>query len=135
MSNSTNKILEYLGDSPRQPEIADDVYSPNQYRAFGFVRKPVSNEPMIRFIKLNGVQKSLAYSHLYDIDFDPRTGITIDFTQHIVEIKGRGLLQGFERMSAHRVIFVAEADRPTAVLVPEGEPVITGLEIKSKYTL
>jgi len=135
MSIPSKKVLNYLGTMDAQKDDLEDVYSSEDYWAFGVTRKPISSEPMIRFIKANGQEKSLAYSHLYEMDFDANVGIKLGFTEHVIELRGRGLHYGCQRISSHRVLFVAEADRPTAVLVADGEAVITEIVITHKREL
>lgn len=128
MNAQTSKVLNYLGTTGID-ETPDDIYSSDEYRAFGYIRKPIADEPMIRFITAQGIQSAFPYSHLYQLDYDPSIGITAYFTEHTIELKGRALREGYERLTSHRVIFVAEADRPTAALLTDGSPVVTVLRI------
>ncbi len=64
--------------------------------------------------------------------FNPSIGITIEFSDHIVSIRGRGLADGYQKLAMQRVIFIAEADRATAGLAPDKEAVITSLSIDQK---
>ena len=128
--------LNILGRVNRLADTIDDeldVYADNEdYRAFGYSRKPVSSDPMINFIDSTGNQTAFAYGHLYQTRFDPSDGITIEFTEHLVSIRGRRLGEAFAKLVSQRVVFVAEADRPTAVLIPDNEPVVTTLLISQK---
>ncbi|MCD0458134.1 hypothetical protein [Roseiconus lacunae] len=129
-------ILERL--NPSFSDSAEDLDTHDEgqgYRAFGFNRRSINAEPMIDFITSQGVHEPLAYSHLYRIHFDPSDGIMIEFTDHVVTIQGRALREGFQKLFFHRVVFVAEADRPTAAIVPESDPVVTSLTIVSKRAL
>ena len=79
-----------------------------------------------------GIHEALSYGHLYRIRFDASVGITLEFTEHVVTIRGKRLNMAYQRLAMHRVVFVAEADRPTAALVTESEPVVYQLDIRSK---
>lgn len=132
MSEPTS-ILDRLHPSAQNTLDEIDVYSEgDDYRAFGFSRKPISSDPMINFIDRRGVHEAIAYGHLYRIQFDPSEGITLEFTDHIVTIRGRRLHEGHRKLVMQRVVFVCEADQPTAALVGQNEPAITKLEICSK---
>ncbi|GAB5515196.1 hypothetical protein [Rhodopirellula baltica] len=128
--------LNILSRVNRSKDTIDDdldVYADSDdYRAFGYSRKPVSSDPMINFIDSTGTQTAFAYGHLYQTKYDPSEGIVIEFTEHVVSIRGRRLGEAFAKLVSQRVVFVAEADRPTAVLVPDDLPVVTRLEIADK---
>lgn len=64
--------------------------------------------------------------------FNSSLGITIEFSDHVVLVRGRGLASSYEKLVMQRVVFIAEADRSTAALIPEDEPVVTELLIEQK---
>tara|TARA_R110002049_G_scaffold4601_1_gene31710 strand:+ start:109045 stop:109491 length:447 start_codon:yes stop_codon:yes gene_type:complete len=64
-----------------------------------------------------------------------REGITLEFTEHVITIRGRGLREGYQKLAVQRVVFIAEADQATALLVPEKEPVITSMSIIHKRAI
>lgn len=131
--NEPISLVDQLDRKADFSEAEVDVYrESDDYRAFGFNRKSVNSDPMINLVDSRGVQEALAYGHLYRLRFDPSEGITLEFTEHVVTIRGRGLREGYQRLAMQRVVFIAEADRATAVLVPEKEPVITSLIIMHK---
>lgn len=120
-----------LSNGPQLPEV-DSYVDQSKYLAFGISRKAWGGEPMINFIKCRGDHHALSYSHLYGVRFNPSIGIAIEFSDHIVTIRGRGLAASYEKLVMQRVVFVTEADRSTAGLIPDGEPVVTELSIEQK---
>ncbi|MEM8669449.1 MAG: hypothetical protein AAGG48_18130 [Planctomycetota bacterium] len=131
--NEPVSILDRLQPTAQDDSAEIDVYSEGEdYRAFGFSRKPIASDPMIDFIDRHGVHEALSYSHLYRIRFDPSEGMTLEFTDHIVTLRGHHLQKGHQRLTMHRVVFIAEADHATAALVTADEPVITSLALELK---
>ncbi|MEM8671730.1 MAG: hypothetical protein AAGG48_29700 [Planctomycetota bacterium] len=131
--NEPISILDRLQPTVQDDSTEIDLYSEGEdYRAFGFSRKPIASDPMIDFIDRHGVHEALAYSHLYRIRFDPSEFMTLEFTDHTVTLRGRHLRKGYQRLAMQRVVFIAEADHATAALVAENEPLVTTLALELK---
>lgn len=114
-------------------ECDSDVYdSDAEYRAFGVSRKAWGGEPMLNFIDRRGDHRAIAYSHLYIARYNPSHGIVIEFSDHIVLLRGRRLADGYQKLVAQRVVFVSEADRAAAGLVAPDAPVITEMRFERK---
>ncbi len=131
-NESSTSLMERFGlvSDVQKDEI--DVYDAENYRAFGVSRKPWGGEPMLNFVDCRGDQLAIAYNHLYCVKYNPSVGITIEFSDHIVSIRGRGLAEGYQKLAMQRVIFITEADRATAGLVGDRQAVITSLSISQK---
>ncbi|EMB15079.1 hypothetical protein [Rhodopirellula europaea] len=120
-----------LSNGPQLPEV-DSYVEQSKYLAFGISRKAWGGEPMINFISCRGDHHAISYSHLYGVKFNPSLGITIEFSDHVVLVRGRGLASSYEKLVMQRVVFIVEADRSTAALIPDDEPVVTELLIEQK---
>ena len=113
------------------PEI--DVYREGDpYRPIGISRKAFGGEPLIDFISKDGNHRAFAYSHLYDITFDPSTGIELHFSDHTVTLSGRRLAECYGQLLRQRVVFICEADHAASNLADASEPVITRIAIADR---
>ncbi|OWK46465.1 hypothetical protein [Fimbriiglobus ruber] len=65
---------------------------------------------MLELRLLTGNAKALAYSYLVSIDFNPTSGIAMDFSAYDVRISGRNLRPLFSGLVAQRVAYVQERD-------------------------
>lgn len=121
--------------SPQGPEGELDIYEDNgEYKAFGKTRKPWGGEPMLDFISRDGNHVSFTYSHLYSVSFNPSKGISIEFTNHSVSVEGRGLREIYQYLGMQRIVYIAEADRPTAMqLQSQQVPVVNNLSITERH--
>jgi hypothetical protein len=76
--------------------------------------------PMIRFKFATDNVFALAYAYLFAVEFNKSGLITLEFTTHRVEIKGRRLEKLFGSLVNHKVIAVREHSL-TDVRPPPGE--------------
>ena len=76
--------------------------------------------PMIRFKFATDNVFALAYAYLFAVEFNKSGLITLEFTTHKVEIKGRRLEKLFGSLVNHQVIAVREQSL-TDVRPPPGE--------------
>ena len=113
-------------------ELDDLDIRPEDYRAYALDRQARPSNAMLDFWLSNGNQKAIAYTHLYDVDFDPSTGLVLTFSEHVVVVAGRNLDELYRGLKRHRVIYLWEADPPTVKLSTMGEPVITQISIQSR---
>lgn len=117
--------------SNTSPEI--DVYDEEgPYQAFGVSRRAFGGESLIDFITRDGNHHALTYSHLYDITFNPSTGIEISFSDHVVTLKGRCLKQGYEQLLRQRIVWISEAIESQGRLLGDGQPVVSEIRIVAK---
>lgn len=77
------------------------------------------------------------YSWLQSAEFDPSTGITLNFSGETVTIKGRNLgaearpnIRLFAGILRHRVPWIQEADGPTVLEAVKDAVVIEEVKIK-----
>jgi hypothetical protein len=92
---------------------------------------PVTNgeyAPMLRFRLETDNVFALAYAYLISVAFNKSGVITLEFTTHKVEIKGRRLEKLFGSLVNHQVISVRQQSI-TDVRPPAGECCVDGLVI------
>jgi hypothetical protein len=128
--NGSLDFLDQLG--PRADNGDVDVYSSASYLAFGVSRKAWGGEPMIDFVFRDGNHHGMSYARLDDMQFNPSRGIVLRFSDTHVTIVGRRLEAGYERLLAHRVVFVAEADHATQLAGGELATVVTNVVFASR---
>ena len=84
--------------------------------------------PMIRFKFETDNVCALSYAYLILVDFNKSGVITLEFTTHKVEIKGRRLEKLFGSLVNHQVIAVRQHSL-TDVRPPPGECCVDGLVV------
>ena len=84
--------------------------------------------PMIRFKFETDNVCALAYAYLIAVEFDKSGVITLEFTTHRVEIKGRRLEKLFGSLVNHQVIAVRQHSL-TDLRPPAGECRVDGLVV------
>ncbi len=77
--------------------------------------------PMVDFRGHDGHSLALPYARLLSIDFQPVSGISLEFQDHRVKIRGRNLRRLYAALVQHRVVFVQEGDLD---VVSESEPFV-----------
>ncbi len=120
--------LKHIAKAETFPEAHEE-----EYRAFAFGR--VSNKPQISvtFRLLDAKGYNFAYSHYYAlIDDHPNSAFEVEFTRHIVIIKGRNLETLHRLLCDHKVREVVQSDPLQAKLLPEEVPVVTHMEVRKK---
>ena len=114
---------------PATPAAADD----DEYTAFAGGRVGVKAQQSVTFRTAGGAGLTLAYAHLYGIaDDGPEAGFTLEFTRHTVAVRGRNLGRLHKLLGDHRAREVRACEPLHGKLVPDGEPVVTGLEIRPR---
>ena len=114
---------------PAPPAAAED----DEYTAFAGGRVGVKPQQSVTFRTAAGAGLTLAYAHLYAVaDDGPEAGFTLEFTRHTVEVRGRNLARLHRLLGDHRAREVRACDPLHGQLVPDGQPVVTGLDIRSK---
>ena len=104
-------------------EAADGPYS--AYVGGGFHGETI---PFLVFRRKDGRRVAKAYHWLAEVEYDPSGGVVLTFPDSAFTVRGRNLLGLFEAVCRHEVRVVREADRATALLVPEGEPLVEAIE-------
>ncbi len=116
-----------------QAEIVDpheDDVEDAEYKAFAVSPQANQRAEMLDLVFKNGKRRGFEYSHLYDITFDPDTGIELHFSEHTVRIQGLRLLAGYKRLLGHRVIRIVEADSSTVRLLARDGTVVTSVSVR-----
>ncbi len=110
---------------PALPPVEDDDDdAPDGYRAFGLVRGARQHALMLEFRLRTGDSLALAYPWLREVRFNRSHGLLLAFDPQLVTLRGRHLETLHAGVLLHRARWVWEADRATAELVPEGEPLV-----------
>jgi hypothetical protein len=104
--------------------------------AFGWLRGVRDRAVMLELRRKDGSVVALAYAWLERADFDPSQGITLKFGADKVKISGRNLnaevrtnLRLFTGILRHRVPWIQEADRPTAIAAGKDAVVIDAISV------
>ena len=99
--------------------------------AFSMVSADRQRKVMVEFRMLAGDSKARTYAFLAGIDYNPDTGIVMDFSADTVTITGRNLGPLMDGLVAQRVAVVREMDELQAEAnVPDGETVVLKIEVK-----
>lgn len=116
-----------------QQPASEPVKEEGEYQTFAFGR--VCNKPQISvtFRQLRAKGYNFAYSHYYSVvDDHPNSAFEVEFTRHVVHIKGRNLETLHRLLCDHKVREVVQSDALQAKLLPEGTPVVTHMEVRKK---
>ncbi len=101
----------------------------NDYQACGSVLSgKQGHEVMLDLRFRTGDRKALSYSYLVSVEFDRSKGVTLEFTGHRVEIRGRNLEDVYQRLLFHRAGFIAESDVGISDEAAQ-EPVIQDIKV------
>jgi hypothetical protein len=79
-------------------------------RQYGLVGDDGGRAVMLDLRGHNGTSYALPYAALGAVGFDPSGGITLEFTHHKVNVRGRNLRPIYDRILEHRVTFIQEED-------------------------
>ena len=82
---------------------------------------------MLDFRGHNAVSCALPYQHLAAMVFHPVEGITLEFQEHRIAIRGRNLRPLYDQLLRHRVIFVQEEDFDDT---PESETFVDSITVE-----
>ncbi len=119
-------------DSKRtdESECLDDL------GAFGWLRGVKDRAIMLELRRRDGSIVALNYAWLERADFDPSTGIALEFARALVRIKGRNLnqeirqsVQLFSGIIRHRVPWIQEADSASVLVALADETLIDLIEL------
>ena len=130
MDDADTALPPYLRPAarPRAGPAEDDDYT-----ALAGGRVGQKAQQAVTFRTATGAGLTLAYAHLYAITDDgPEAGFTLEFTRHLVTVRGRHLGRLHRLLGDHRAREVRACDPLHARLVPDGEPVVTGLVMSER---
>lgn len=88
--------------------------------------------PMLDFRGHNAVSCALPYQHLAAMVFHPVEGITMEFREHRIAIRGRNLRPLYDQLLRHRVVFVQEEDFDAT---PESETFVDSITVERLHEL
>ena len=136
MVDSARRLAELRQDPAElaATEAGEEAeFEPEQdYGAFTLVSADRQRKVAVEFRMLNGDRKSRTYAFLAGIDYNPSTGIVMDFSADKVTITGRNLGSLMDGLVPQRVGVVREMDDLQAEAnLPDDAIVITKIEIKS----
>ena len=108
---------------------------PKDYRPYAVDSQVRPSNAMIDFWLASGNQRAIAYTHLYDVEYDPSKGLVLSFSDHVITVAGRMLGELYRGLKRHRIVYIWEADPPTVRLTPPKLPVITEVVIQNRREL
>ena len=103
----------------------------SEYRAFGLTDTFDAFPAMIEVRFRTGDRSAFAYHTLGRAEFNPSSGIVLAFLDLVVTLTGRSLDSLFTAIRQQQAVWVCEADRGTAVLVPMSVPVVESVRVES----
>ncbi|KAA0214967.1 MAG: hypothetical protein EDM82_08470 [Cyanobacteria bacterium CYA] len=102
---------------------------------FGWLRGIRERAVMLELRRKDGSMLAIGYGWIERVAFDPSEGITLSIGGQKVRIKGRNLnaelrpsVSLFEGITRHRVPWIREADRSTALTAGDNDTVIDAIE-------
>src|ERR1700685_1700102 len=105
--------------------------------AFGWLRGVQERAIMLEIRHKDGRITAKGYSWLQSAEFDPSTGITLNFSGETVTIKGRNLgaevrpnIRLFAGILRHRVPWIQEADGAAVIQAAKNAVVIEEVKVK-----
>ena len=108
---------------PPTPAVGEEGYS--AYLLGEYFGEAI---PSLVFRLKDGSRVAKAYHWLGEVEYLPGLGVRLVFPDGVFTIRGRNLLGLFTAVSQHAVRLVWEADRATAFLVPESDPLVEAVE-------
>lgn len=106
-----------------EPELESAVY-----QAFGGATHFDALIPCLEFRLKGGGRVAKPYHWLGEVEYDPAGGLVLTFTDGVVHVRGRNLAGLFTAVCDQQARWVQEADRATAMGVPDGEAVVEAVE-------
>ncbi|MEL7499556.1 MAG: hypothetical protein AAFN77_18275 [Planctomycetota bacterium] len=108
--------------------VENSYHHEGDYKPFGVSRQAVS----LNCIFKNGNQQGIAWGLYTNAQFNPREGITFEFTHMKLTIQGHFLASLYHYVMGNGVTFVAEADQATTrLIVSQQRTVISKLSVES----
>lgn len=111
--------------------------APESFGAFGFLRGVHDRATMLELRYKNGNIDAFPYAWLTRASFDPSEGITLRFGSETITLVGRNLnaearpnVRLFAAIVSHRVPWIEEADRPTAISSSQQAIIIESIAVK-----
>jgi hypothetical protein len=101
---------------------------------FGFLRGSKERAPMLELRKCNGNILAVCYG-MFEVEFNPSEGITLNFGDRKVKIGGRNLnsetrpnIKLVEAIARHRVPWIREMSEPEQMKSRGGDTVVEKIE-------
>lgn len=114
------------------PGTQDDGDTPpKEYKAYGIQTR--MNHALLSFHFSNGDRQSFSYSHLYRVGYHPSEGLTLTFSEHVIDIQGHNLAELPEQLNRPAVPWIWEANEQQQRLAAKDEAVVTNIHITEKY--
>ena len=114
-----------------QKHTADDDLDTrtDDYQAFRVDPQVRPSNALLDFWFANGDQRAISYNHLYDVEFTPPQ-LVLTFSQHQIEIEGEHLLDLYNNLKRHRIVYIWEADHTEANQASNDEPVVRSIKVR-----
>jgi hypothetical protein len=134
-----SSILERLSARPSANGVEDsedvllDLLDEEQpalgQTAFTLVRGVRQLVPMVEFRQVGGNSRAFGYAYLVAIEFNPTTGIVLNFGAAKVTLRGRNLRPLFAALRRHTVTRVYECSPGDALEAGEKQTVVMGIVV------
>lgn len=114
-------------------EMGDDSdIRPAAYVAYRIDPQVRPANAMIDLWFKNGNQQAIAYTHLYEVTFNPSKGMRLTFSEHVVTIQGYRLDELYRYLKRQRIVFIWEASPPEKLLT-QSQPCVTAIVVKPRF--
>jgi hypothetical protein len=131
---SSHSLRELLRQDGSGKPMAGDFRPAEEteiYQAFSFGRVGIRPQLMLCLVKCDGHHLVLPYADLRAIiTSEPDKGFLLDFGGRELLIEGTSLLICFRYLRDHRLAELSEIDSSSAMLQPEGTPVVHKITIR-----
>ena len=97
---------------------------------YGVARGGDTGPAMLDFRGHNGTSLALPYQQLVTVAFHPAEGVTMEFQEHRVLIRGRNLRPIYDHLLHHRVTYLQEEDFDAT---PESETFVDAIVVERLY--
>ena len=77
----------------------------------------------------NGIAFALPYAHLEVVTYHPLDGITLEFRDYLVHVRGRNLRPAYDCLVQHRATYLQEEDFD---IQPETETCIDSIRVEKR---
>lgn len=128
-------LSRYLG-RPSSDSDSTDAESPDDCRAFGWLRGVRDRAVMLELRRKDGSITAIGYAWVERVEYNPSEGIRLLVAGQELRIRGRNLnkevrpsVRLFEGLTRHRVPWVREADRTTDMQSGDADTVVESIEL------
>lgn len=96
---------------------------------FGQMARGAMPPTMLDLRGHNGIAFALPYAHLEVVTYHPLDGVTLEFRDYLVQLRGRNLRPAYDCLVQHRATYLQEEDFD---IQPETETCIDSIRVEKR---